>query len=60
MSKKINPKREAYKKKQEEQGRKVVNWIFGVLIAFAVFYLFVSKNGLVFWAPPLVGFFLIS
>ena len=39
MSKKINPKREAYKKKQEEQGRKVVNWIFGVLIAFAVFYL---------------------
>lgn len=39
MSKKKNPKREAYKKKQEEQGRKVVNWIFGVLVALAVIYL---------------------
>ena len=36
MSKKINPKREAYKKKQEEKGRKVVNWIFGVLVALAI------------------------
>lgn len=39
MSKRKNPKREAYKKKQEEQGRKVVNWIFGVLVALAVVYL---------------------
>ena len=39
MSKKKNPKREAYKKKQEEQGRKVINWIFGVLVALAVIYL---------------------
>ena len=28
--------------------------------AFAVFDLFVGENGLVFWAPPLVGFFLIG
>ena len=39
MSKRKNPKREAYKKKQEEQGRTVVNWIFGVLVALAVIYL---------------------
>lgn len=39
MSKRKNPKREAFKKKQEEQGRKVVNWIFGVLVALAVIYL---------------------
>lgn len=40
MSKsKNNAKREAYAKKQEEQGRKVVNWIFGVLVALAVIYL---------------------
>lgn len=35
----MNAKREAYAKKQEEQGRKVVNWIFGVLVALAVVYL---------------------
>ena len=39
MSKRKNPKREAYRKKQEEQGRKVVNWIFGVLVAFAIIFL---------------------
>ena len=33
MSKnKVNAKREAYAKKQEEQGKKVVAWIFGALI----------------------------
>ena len=38
MSKKLNAKREAYKKKQEQQGKNVVNWIFGVLVALAVLY----------------------
>ena len=36
--KKLNAKQRAYQKKQEEQGRKVVNWIFGVLIAGALVY----------------------
>ena len=39
MSKKMNAKRVAWQKKQEEKGRKVVNWIFGVLILLAVLYL---------------------
>lgn len=40
MNKKVNAKREAYAKKQEEQGKKVVMWIFGVLILLAIAYLF--------------------
>ena len=28
----------AYQKKQEEQGRKVVNWIFGVLVVLALIF----------------------
>ena len=40
MSKnKVNVKREAYAKKQEEQGRKIVEWIFGGLIVLAIIYL---------------------
>ena len=39
MSKKSTAKREAYKKKQEQQGKNVVNWIFGVLVGLAVLYL---------------------
>ena len=39
MNKKANAKREAYAKKQEEQGKKVVTWIFGGLIILAVIYL---------------------
>ncbi|MBQ2196695.1 MAG: hypothetical protein II407_07130 [Prevotella sp.] len=39
MSKKKNLKREAYAKKQEEQGKKVVNWIFGVLVVAALIYM---------------------
>jgi hypothetical protein len=39
MSKKLNAKREAYKKKQEQQGQKVVNWIFGVLVVAALIYM---------------------
>ena len=39
MNKKANAKREAYAKKQEEQGKKVVTWIFGGLIILAIIYL---------------------
>ena len=39
MSKKVNKKREDYAKKQEEQGKKVVTWIFAGLILLAVVYL---------------------
>ena len=39
MSKKSNAKRRAYAKKQEEQGRNVVMWIIGGLIALAVLFL---------------------
>ena len=39
MSKKVNAKREAYAKKQEEQGKKVVTWIVGGLIILAISYL---------------------
>ena len=38
MSKKNNAKRQAYAKKQEESGQKVVMWIIGVLIALGVLY----------------------
>lgn len=34
----LNAKQKAYEQKQEKQGRKVVAWIFGLLIALAVFY----------------------
>ena len=40
MSKKNQSKREAYAKKQEEKGKKVVGWIFGALIVLALVYLF--------------------
>ena len=45
MSKKDNARRAAYQKRQEEDGKKVVNWIFGVLVvlalAFAVYSMFI-------------------
>ena len=37
--KKVNAKKEAYAKKQEEQGKRVVEWIFGGLIVLAIIYL---------------------
>ncbi len=40
MNKKVNAKKEAYAKKQEQQGKKVIGWIFGVLILLAIVYLF--------------------
>ena len=39
MSKKHLAKREAYAKKQEEKGKKIIGWIFGGLIALALIYL---------------------
>ena len=45
MSKKNNARRAAYQKRQEEDGKKVVTWIFGVLVvlalAFAVYSMFI-------------------
>jgi hypothetical protein len=38
MSKKVNQKRVAYQKKQEAEGKKVVNWIFGVLVVLALIF----------------------
>lgn len=35
-------KRAAYEKRQEEKGKKVVNWIFGVLVALAVAFMMYS------------------
>ena len=35
----MNDKRVAWQKKEEEKGRKVVNWIFGLLILLAILYL---------------------
>ena len=34
-------KREAYQKKQESEGKNIVNWIFVGLIALAVLYLII-------------------
>ena len=33
-----NAKKAAYAAKQEQEGRKVINWIFGILIALGVIY----------------------
>ena len=35
-------KRAASEKRQEEKGKKVVNWIFGVLVALAVAFMIYS------------------
>ena len=35
----MNAKRVAWQKKEEEKGRKVVNWIFGVLILLGILFL---------------------
>lgn len=40
MNKKVNAKREAYAKKQEEKGKKVVMYIIGGLIVLAIVYMF--------------------
>lgn len=33
---KSTKKKEAYQKKQEDSGKKVMEWIFGVLVALAI------------------------
>ncbi|MBS7284407.1 MAG: hypothetical protein ACI3YL_00225 [Prevotella sp.] len=38
MKAKKNARREAYAAKQEKQGRRVVEWIIGVLVLLAVAY----------------------
>ncbi|MBR5688975.1 MAG: hypothetical protein IKS94_05550 [Prevotella sp.] len=38
MAKKVNAKREAYQKKQEQQGKNVVMWIIGGLIALGLIF----------------------
>ena len=38
MAKKTNAKREAYAKKQEEKGVKLIAWIIGLLIALGILY----------------------
>ena len=40
--KKLNAKQRAYEKKQEQEGRKIVNWIFGVLIVVAAAFALMS------------------
>ena len=37
-AKHLNAKQVAYEKKQEQEGRKVVNWIFAVLVLMAIGY----------------------
>ena len=45
MAKKVNAKREAYQKKQEQQGKNVVMWIIGGLIALGfLFMIWISYN----------------
>lgn len=39
MSEKRNAKRSAYQKKQEQEGKKVIYWILGVLIVLTIIYL---------------------
>ena len=40
--KRMNAKQRTYEKKQEQEGRKVVNWIFGVLIVVALAFCLMS------------------
>jgi len=39
MSEKKNAKRSAYQKKQEQEGKKVLYWILGVLFVLTIIYL---------------------
>ena len=40
--KQLNARQKAYAKKEEKEGRKVVNWIFAVLILLSILYLVFS------------------
>lgn len=37
--KKKNVRREAYQARQEQEGRKIVNWIFAALVVLALCYI---------------------
>ena len=39
---KSTAKKEAYQKKQEEGGKKVLEWIFGVLVVLAILFVIYS------------------
>ena len=39
MSKKNNARRLAYQARQEKEGKKVVNWIFAVLVVLALCFI---------------------
>ena len=39
MSQKANAKKAAYAKKQEEEGKKVVKWIFAILFILAIIFI---------------------
>ena len=41
-SKKSAARRAAYKAKQEKEGKNVVKWIFGVLVALAIIFIIAS------------------
>ena len=42
MTKKKNARRIAYQGRQEKEGKKVVNWIFGVLVFLAICFVIYS------------------
>ena len=42
MSKKNNARRAAYQARQEKEGKKVVNWIFGALVIPAICFVIYS------------------
>ena len=39
---KANQKKVAYQKKQEDSGKKVLEWIFGVLVVLAIIFVIYS------------------
>lgn len=42
MNDKSKVRRAAYEKRQEEKGRKIVNWIFAILVILAVIFIVYS------------------
>ncbi len=44
MNDKSKARRAAYEKRQEEKGRKIVNWIFAVLVILAVIFIIYSAT----------------
>ncbi len=44
MNDKKKARREAYEKRQEKEGRKVVNWIFAILVLLAIIFIIYSMT----------------